>query len=171
MGTRIIYNIVTKPKFSEKRNLPTLSLTLEEMKSHARLYGISTIAILKIGCGLDQMNWQEVVRLLRDIFGYSNIRIVVYTLEENGVHDLSSEGDPDFNAEDEIERYSEEFYLNDKDLERDFARDAKPCQQTCDEQFPTFREKDYNIHLIEHYLQYQQKRACAVRERIRLSVL
>ena len=156
-GNRYIYNLVTKTKFSEKPNLPTLSLTLEEMKSHAHLYGIPTIAIPKIGCGLDQMNWQEVVKLLRDNFAYSNIRIVVYILEENGVHALSSEGDPDFYAEDEIERYREDFYLNDKDLETDFTRDAKSCQPTRDEQFPTFREKNYNNQLIEHYLQYQPK--------------
>ena len=157
VGNRYIYNLVTKTKFSEKPTQPTLSLTLEEMKPHARLYGISTIAIPKIGCGLDQTNWQEVVKLLRDNFAYSNIRIVVYNLEENGLHALSSEGDPDFFAEDEIERYSEEFYLNDKDLQTDFTRDAKSCQLTCDEQFPTFREKDYNNQLIEHYLQYQSK--------------
>ena len=156
-GNRYIYNLVTKTKFFEKPNLSTLSLTLKEKKSHARLYKVSTIAIPKIGCGLDQMNWQEVVKLLRYIFAYSNIRIVVYTLEENGVHALSSEGDPDFYAEDEIERYSEELYLNDKDLETDFTRDAKSCQPTCDEQFPTFREKDYNDQLIEHYLQNQPK--------------
>ena len=47
--------------------------------------------------------------------------------------------------------------MNDKDLETDSIRDAKSCQPTCDEQFPTFREKDYNDHLIEHYLQYQPK--------------
>ena len=96
-------------------------------------------------------------QLLRDIFAYSNIRRVVYTLKENGVWALSSEGDPDFYAEDEIERYSEEFYLKDRDSETDFTRDAKSCQPTCDEQFPTFREKDYNNHLIEHSLQYQPK--------------
>ena len=157
VASRYISNLVTKTKFSEKPTLPTVSLTLEEMKSHARLYGISTIAIPKIGCGLDQMNWQEVVKLLRDIFAYSNIRIVVCTLEENGVHALSSEGDTDFYAEDKIERYSEEFYLNDKDLKTDFTRDAKSCQPTCHEQFPTFREKDYNNQLIEHYLKYQPK--------------
>ena len=93
-GNRYVYNLVTKSKCSEKPNLPTLSLTLEGMKSHARLYGIPTIAIPKTGCGLDQMNWQEVVKLLTDIFAYSNIRIVVYTLEENGAHALFSEGDP-----------------------------------------------------------------------------
>ena len=83
------------------------------MKSRARLYGLSTIAISKIGCGLDQMNWQEIVKQLRDIFACSSVQIVVYTLEENGVHVLSKDGDPDFYAEDEFERYSEEFYLND----------------------------------------------------------
>ena len=158
-GNRYIYNLLTKTEFSEKPNLPTLSLTVEEMKSHAQLYGISTIAIPKIGCGLDQMNWQELVKLLRDIFAYSNIRIVVYTLDENGVHALSSEGHADFYVEDEIESSSEEFYLNDKDLETDFTRlhHAKSCQPTCDEQFPMFREKDYNNRLIEYYLQFQPK--------------
>ena len=72
-GNRYFYNLMTKTKCSEKPNLPPLYLTLEEMKSHARLYGISTIAIPKIGCRLDQMNWQEVVKLLRDIFAYPNI--------------------------------------------------------------------------------------------------
>ena len=89
-GNRYIYNLVTKTKCSEKPNLPTRFLTLEEMKSHARLYGISTIAIPKTGCGLDQMKWQEFVKLLRDILAYSSIEIVVYTLEENGVQALSS---------------------------------------------------------------------------------
>ena len=103
------------------------------------------------------MNWQEVVKLLRTISAYSNIRIVVYTLEKNGVHALSSGADPNFYAEDDIERYSEEFYLNDKDLGTDFTRDAKPSQPRSDGQFATFREKDYNNQLIEHYLQYQPK--------------
>ena len=47
--------------------------------------------------------------------------------------------------------------MNDKDLETDFTRDAKSCQPTSDGQFATFREKDYNNQLIEHYLQYQPK--------------
>ena len=70
---------------------------------------------------------------------------------------MSSEGDPDLYAEDQIERHSEELYLNGRDLETDFTRDLKSCQPTCDEQFPTFPEKDYNNYLIEHYLQYQPK--------------
>ena len=49
---------------------------------------------------------------LRDIFSYADVQIVVYTLEENGVHALSAEGDAEFYADDETERYSEEFLEN-----------------------------------------------------------
>ena len=70
------------------------------MKIHASTNGVSTIAINELGCGLDQMNWQEVVELLRDIFAYADVQIVVYTLEENGVRALSTEGDAEFYADD-----------------------------------------------------------------------
>ena len=156
-GRRYIYNLVTKQRFFEKPDLSTLFTTLEAMKSHAAMHGVSTIAIPKIGCGLDQMNRPEVVKLLRDVFAYSDIQVVVYTLESHGVHAMSSEGDREFYAEDEIERYSEEFYLDEKDLETDFTKDSKSCQPPCDKQFRILREKDLNNRLIEHYLQYQPK--------------
>ena len=125
------------------------------MKSHAAMHGVSIIAIPKIGCGLDQMNWQQVLKLLRDGFAYSDIHFVVYTLESHGVHAMSSEGEPEFYAEDEMERYSEEFYFDEKDLESDFTKDSKSFQPPCDEQFPIIREEDLNNRLIEHCLQYQ----------------
>ena len=100
------------------------------------------------------MNWQEVVKLLRDVFAYSDIHVVVYTMEDHGVHAMSSEGDPEFYAEDEIERYSEEFYLDEKDLDTDFTKDSKSCQPPCD---AILREKELNNRLIEHYLQYQPR--------------
>ena len=77
------------------------------MKTHASMSSVSTIGIPKPGCGLDQMNWQEVVKLLREILAYADVQLVVYTLEENGVHARSAEGDAQFYADDEIERYSE----------------------------------------------------------------
>ena len=109
-GKRYICNLVTKEKFYDKPNPSTLSKTICK-KIHASINGVSTIAIPKLGCGLDQMNWQEVVKLFRDIFAYADVEIVVYTLEENGVYALSAEGDADFNADDEIGRYSEDFLL------------------------------------------------------------
>ena len=73
---------------------------------------------------------------------------------------MSSEGDPKFYAEDEVERYIEELYLDEKDLETEFTectKDSKSCQPPCDEQLPILRQKVLNNRLIQHYLQYQQK--------------
>ena len=64
--------------------------------SHAAMYGVSAIAIPRIGCGLGQMNWQGVVKMLRDVFAYSDIHVAVYTLESHGVDALLSEDDPEF---------------------------------------------------------------------------
>ena len=124
-GKRYIYNLVTKEIFCDKPKLSTLSKTLEAMKIHASTNGVSTIAIPKLGCGLDQMNSQEVVKLLRDIFVYAEVQIVVYTHEENGVHVLTAESDAEFYADDELERYSEEFHLENCELETDFTKDSK----------------------------------------------
>ena len=99
---------MTEERFCDKPDLSTLSQALEAMKIHASMNGVSTIAIPKLGCRLDQMNWQEVVKLLHDIFAFADIQIVVYTLEENGVHAVSAEGDAEFYADDEIERSSED---------------------------------------------------------------
>ena len=55
-GKRYIYNLVTKKRFCDELDLSTLSKTLEAMKFHACTNGVSTIAIPKLGCGLDEMN-------------------------------------------------------------------------------------------------------------------
>ena len=96
------------------------------------------------------MNWQEVVKLLRDLFAHSDIDAVVYTLESHGVHTMSSGGDLEFYADDETEWYSEELCLDEKDLEADFTKDSKSCQPPSDEQFPILREMDLNDRLVEH---------------------
>ena len=102
---------MTKERFCDKSNLSTLSKALEAKKILASTKGVSAIAIPKLGCGLDQMNWKEIAKLLRDIFAYADLRNVVYTLEKNGVHALSAECDVEFYVDDDIERYSEKFLL------------------------------------------------------------
>ena len=154
---RYIYNFVTKEKYSDKPDLQTLAITLQNMQAHATMHGVVSIAVPKIGCGLHQMNWQDVVKLLRDIFAYSDIQIVVYSLDEQAIHAMSAEGVSELYAEEEIDRYSEEIPLNERELETDFTSDAKSCQPDCDEQFPILRPKEQNEALIEHYLQYQPK--------------
>ena len=98
---------MTKERFCDKPNPLTLSKTLEARKIPASTKGVTTYVIPKLVSGLDQMNWQEVVKLLRDIFAYADVQIVVYTLEENGVYALSVGENAEFYNDDKIEGYSE----------------------------------------------------------------
>ena len=82
---------------------------------------------------------------------------MVYSLDEQAIHAMSAEGDPEIYAEDEIDRYSEEFHLNERELETDFTSDAKSCQPDCDEQFPFLRPIEQNEALIQHHLQCEPK--------------
>ena len=40
---------------------------------------------------------------------------------------MSREGDAELYADDEIERYSEEFLLENREFERDFTKDSNSC--------------------------------------------
>ena len=100
-GRRSIYNLKAKERFSDKPSLSTLSKTLESIKAHAKEHSVSTNAIPKIGCGLGQMKRQEDMKLLQVVFVYAAVQIVVHTLDENGVHAMSSEGDAGYYADDE----------------------------------------------------------------------
>ena len=62
-SNRFIYNLVTKNKFYEKPTLKNLGTTLENMKGFALLNNLDTITMPKIGSGLDQLPWNEVLKV------------------------------------------------------------------------------------------------------------
>ena len=86
------------------------------------------------------MKWQEVVKLIRAIFAFADVQIVVFTREQNGVHAMSADDDADFYADDEIGRYKEEFLLENRELETNFTKDFESSKPTCGEQFPLLHE-------------------------------
>ena len=88
-----------KERLFDKPDFLTLSRALEAMKTNGSTNGVSSIALAKFACGLDQMNWQEVVNLLLDLFAYADVQIVVYTLDGIGVQEMSAEFDDDFHTD------------------------------------------------------------------------
>ena len=50
------------------------------MCSHAVSNGVKKLAIPRLGCGLDKLNWSAVSKLIEDIFSESGIEITVYYL-------------------------------------------------------------------------------------------
>ncbi|KAF5929692.1 hypothetical protein HPG69_002415 [Diceros bicornis minor] len=62
---RYIYYLITKKRASHKPTYENLRKSLEAMK---------------IGCGLDRLQWEHVSAMIEEVFEATDIRITVYTL-------------------------------------------------------------------------------------------
>ena len=83
VGSRFVYNLVTKAKYSDKPTYESLRLSLEAMRAHAAENSIKEIAMPKIGCGLDGLSWNAVRTLLKNVFiKESGLKITVYSLDD-----------------------------------------------------------------------------------------
>ena len=75
-----VFNLVTKERYYHKPTLASLEVALNEMKDYAVEMGVKKIAMPKIGCGLDRLNWDDVSVMLEEIFGDTDIEILVCVL-------------------------------------------------------------------------------------------
>lgn len=69
------YNLVTKDKCWQKPTKETLRQSLEQMYAYSDVN--DKIAMPKIGCGLDRLEWQDVEQIIREVFANSNVEILV----------------------------------------------------------------------------------------------
>ncbi|XP_026188014.1 ADP-ribose glycohydrolase OARD1 isoform X2 [Mastacembelus armatus] len=69
-------------KASQKPTYHSLTLSLEDMKSHCVENGVTRISMPRIGCGLDRLKWARVSEILEQVFNNTNISITVYSLPE-----------------------------------------------------------------------------------------
>ncbi|XP_059478149.1 titin homolog isoform X2 [Neocloeon triangulifer] len=85
-GHRFIYYLVTKEFYLAKPDgTHILWHSLEEMREHAMQNGVGEIAMPKIGCGRDQLQWAEVSEAIQQIFCNTGIKITVYQMEEESI--------------------------------------------------------------------------------------
>jgi O-acetyl-ADP-ribose deacetylase (regulator of RNase III) len=76
-----VFNLITKKKSSGKPTLNSLKAALIVMRGIISENGITKMAMPKIGCGLDKLQWGEVREIIKDVF--SNIHpleIVICTI-------------------------------------------------------------------------------------------
>lgn len=72
------YNLVTKEKYWHKPTLSTLRQALADMLDDDWLYeSRAKIAMPKIGCGLDRLQWSDVEPLIREVFADTDFEILV----------------------------------------------------------------------------------------------
>lgn len=75
-----VLNLVTKRRYWEKPTLETMKNALWELRALCTHYGIDKIAMPKIGCGLDRLKWEDVKKLIEQVFTDSEIEIHVWEL-------------------------------------------------------------------------------------------
>lgn len=78
LATSHVLNLVTKAKYYLKPSKKTMKTSLGILHDIIIAYNIKSIAMPKIGCGLDQMQWNDVKSIILDTLGdVKDLRITV----------------------------------------------------------------------------------------------
>ena len=72
-----VFNLITKEKSWGKPSLQTITDSLIDMKNISIKLGINKIAMPKIGCGLDGLDWDSVKNIINYVFKDTDIEILV----------------------------------------------------------------------------------------------
>lgn len=77
------YNLVTKEKYWHKPNYKTLRTSLESAKTCCLIPFQSKsikLAMPRIGCGLDKLQWGKVKQVIEEVFADTDIEILVCSI-------------------------------------------------------------------------------------------
>lgn len=75
-----VFNLVTKEKYWHKPTYESVRCALEMMKEQMDFEGITKLAIPMLGCGLDKLQWEQVRKIIENIFFDTEVDIVVCVL-------------------------------------------------------------------------------------------
>lgn len=75
-----VINLITKSKYWQKPTYDSLRKALVDLKEICGENLVKTLIMPRIGCGLDRLNWNNVKKMLKEIFEDTNINIEVYYL-------------------------------------------------------------------------------------------
>lgn len=78
---RFIYYLVTKEKYYQKPTYASQKSSLCAMRDHCVSHSVRRLAMPRIGCGLDLLQWSQVCQDLKDVFKDTDMTITVYSLD------------------------------------------------------------------------------------------
>lgn len=76
-----VFNLITKHKVWQKPTYDSMHLALRKLLYECEIRDIKKLAMPKIGCGLDGLNWERVSQMIREIFEDTDIQITIYYIE------------------------------------------------------------------------------------------
>ena len=90
---RHVYYLVTKNRYSDKPSLEALKASLVALRERILVDGVRCLAMPKLGCGLDRLDWRHVRDLVFEVFNKVPLEIQVRLgagLAEGSHRDLQS---------------------------------------------------------------------------------
>ncbi len=79
-----VFNLVTKTAHYQKPTYKSLRKSLMSMKvmllNNPEIINKSKLAMPRIGCGLDRLEWNKVSEIIQDVFKDTNVEILVCSL-------------------------------------------------------------------------------------------
>ena len=72
--------IFLKERYWHKPTYMSLRSSLQSLKNHALQHSVTSIAIPRIGCGLDGLVWDKVKEIITDVFKDTDVALTVYSL-------------------------------------------------------------------------------------------
>ena len=82
-GWRAEFNLVTKEKYWQKPTYDSLKTALVNARINAKILALMNddkpvkLAIPKIGCGLDHLQWVKVKEIIEEVFANTDVEILV----------------------------------------------------------------------------------------------
>lgn len=76
----MVFNLVTKETWRNKPTMESVGESLSELRRQVDEKGIKKLAMPKIACGLDGLEWENVSEQVRDIFSDTDVEILVCCL-------------------------------------------------------------------------------------------
>ena len=77
-----VFNLVIKSKFNDKATYEALEKALNDMKFWCNSLYIDNVAIPKLGCGGNGLEWDLVKNIIEKVFGNTDIKFLVCTDEK-----------------------------------------------------------------------------------------
>lgn len=78
---RFIYYLITKKGVYDTPSYASLRSSLCAMRDHCVCHSVRRLAMPRIGCGLDNLQWSRVLEEIQDVFKATDVAITVYTLD------------------------------------------------------------------------------------------
>lgn len=72
-----VFNLITKRNYWDKPTYENLESALIEMKEQMKFLNYKNLAMPKIGCGLDGLEWYKVSNMITDIFKNEDVNILI----------------------------------------------------------------------------------------------